>query len=222
MKLYQLAEKMSNTTTFKYATIIVVLLIFFRTKYIGLNIFLALILALVVIAYIQDKNDTKILHEETEKEHKLDSIKPKPENFKGHDDIVDFVYSVQDLYDYNPLAFEEMVDNLDVMLEIRTLLEKGVKNCEHYYQIAENKKNNALNSLHSLIFTIPTSKRLTDKLDRGHKRLETVLNKYLNYMYDICYHDTVKNGYNVERIHINLGPKAHNHYFDRDFTYQIY
>ena len=222
MDLYTFAERLSNATTFQYVLIIVVFLFFFNFKTIGLNIILALILAVIYIMYIHSKSETEVLHEEREKELKHDSIKPKPEEFEGLDDIVNFVYSIQDMYDFNPLSFEEMIDNIDALLKIRNLLKRGVKNCDYYYQIAESKKNNALNAFHSIIFQLPTSKLLIDKLTRAHKRMETVLNRYINELYDLCYYDLVKQGYHIERRAINLGPKEHNHYFDKDFTYQIY
>ena len=229
MGLYTTLNQLDNPTIFKYILIIILFIFFFRNKNIGLNVFLAIIIGTIVVLYNYDKRVTIADHIEEEKKVKLESIKPQPRNFKGKTDIVDIVFSIQDFHDYNPLAFEEMIDNIDNFLEIYSILFKEGREwgnliplCEQHYQIADSKKNNALNALHSIIFSLPNDPRIIDKLNRAHKRMETVLNKYLNLLYDACHHDLVQKGYHVERKNIYLGPKEANHYFDKDFTYQIY
>ena len=73
-----------------------------------------------------------------------------------------------------------------------------------------------------MVYSLPNSKQLMDKFNRAHRRLETILNKYLNDIYDKCNENTVKRGYNVDKRAINLGPKPHNHYVDKDFSYEFY
>ena len=96
------------------------------------------------------------------------------------------------------------------------------KFANYYYQIATSKKNNALNAFHSIIFSLPNDKTFTEKFDRAHKRLETILNKYLNELYDKCDYYLIEDGYDILKRPLNKGPRAFNNYFDKDFTYQFY
>ena len=222
MRLYKLIETINNDNLFKYIVIIILSIFYFKFKNIKLNVFLALILALVYINYNYDEIMTTKEEEEQQKELKKETIKPTPEHFEDKDDVIDFLFSIQDWYHYNPEAYEELIDNLQSFFKLYLAINRESKFCDQYYQIAENKKNNALNALHSMVFTLPTHSAIMDKFNRAHKRLETIMNVYLNQLYDTCYYDLVKNGYDITRRAINTGPKEYNHYFDTDYTYQIY
>ncbi len=222
MGLYTLVDDLTNKVTFSYLSIIVLTLFYFWRKNIGLNIILALVLAVIIIAYKYDKRKTLADQDEEAQQTKVDNIMPEPKEFKNRDDIINFIFSIQDMYVYNPLAYEEMIDNLDAFFKIYDIIMTDTPHCDYNYIIAESKKSNAVNALHSLIFTIPHSKQLTDKLDRAHKRLETILTDYLNDIYDECQHDIIKEGYNVDRTILNIGPKPANHYNEKDFTWQFY
>jgi hypothetical protein len=222
MRLYNLIKTINNKNLFKYAVIILISIIYFSNKNIKLNIFLALIIALFYISYNYDEIKTNQEEEEEQMHLKRSTIKPKPTNFEDRDDVIDYLFSIQDWYHYNPQAYEELIDNLRSFFKLYNTIKRGSDFCDSYYQIVESKKNNALNAFHSLIYTIPVNFPVMDKFNRAHKRLETILNEYLNELYDICYRDLKKKGYDITRRAINLGPKEANHYFDKDFTYQIY
>ena len=222
MGLYKIIETINSRNLFKYAVIIILSLVYFGTQNIKLNVLLAIFVALVYISYNYDELDTKKTQEEDIKELKREAIKPDPRNFEDKEDLVDLLFSIQDWYHYNPQAYEEMIDNLYAFFELYDSIKRGSKFCDQYYQIASSKKNNAINSLHSMIFTIPTHAEVMDKFNRAHKRMETIMNDYLNEIYDVCHRDLLKKGYDITRRAINTGPKAANHYFDKDYTYQIY
>jgi len=219
---YKTIKNINNKTLAKYIFIIIIILFFFRKIDIKLNVFLSIFIAIIIIYYLHDKNITNLSDAKIEKDLKLKHIEPKPIKFKDFNDIIDFFFSIQDFYDYNPEVYEEMVDNVNAFLTLYEIIFKGTPNCESEYQIAESKKNNAINCLHSLVFKLPNDKTIMDKYTRAHKRLETILNNYLNIIYDKCHEKIIKQGYNINTRAINLGPTEHNHYFDKDFTYQFY
>jgi len=222
MGIYKEINESNKITLFTFMFIIVFFLAIFRTIPIGLNIIFGLFLAIVIIVYLNERNKTTLQLEEKQRETKLDNIKPKTKHLEDHHELIDFIFSVQDFYHSNPLAFEEMIDNITSFLELYHIIKAGIKNSDYYYQIADSKKNNAVNSFHSLIHEIPYSRDVTIKFDRAHKRLEKILNNYLNEMHDVYHHEIIELGYDHEKTKINIGPKGHNHYFDKDFTYQIY
>lgn len=197
---------------------------------INIAITIVIMTTLAIIYYLYNKNilideqeqeQELELEQELAQEIKLENIVPNVDDIEK-DDIIDFLFSIQDMYEYNPQAYEEMSDNIEAFLTVYDIIHAGTPLCDHYYQIAESKKDNALNSLHSIIYKIPGDNVVVEKHTRAHKRLETILNKYLNKLYDECQHNIVKYGRTVYNRAINLGPKEHNHYQDKDFSYQFY
>ena len=73
-----------------------------------------------------------------------------------------------------------------------------------------------------MIFTLPTDKIMTDKFNRSHKRLNTLLTKYLDEMYGICKLSLIRNGYSTYRLALNTGPEEYNKYDNKDYTYKFY
>lgn len=214
---YDIIRGISNQDLFRYVVITIVLIAILRP-----NIFLALFFAFLYIWY--DYNKLRVTHVEPKVQEalKIESITPPPINFIDKEDIIDFVFSIQDWYNYNPQAYEEMTGNLEMFFELYTQIKLGSQFCDQYYQLAEVRKQNALNALHSMIYTIPTDKVVMDKFNRAHRRLDTLLTAYQNKMYNACQYSLLKDGYNINRSVINKGPKEYNVYDDKNFTYQFY
>ena len=221
MGIYSLIDSYDNKRLFRNIVIILIFIYFFIKLDIGLNLILGLTLATVVIMYLTEKENIQTEIKKEQYETKLNTIKPKPKEVKD-EDMVDFIFSVQDFYVFNPEAYEEFIDNLDSFKKVYDTIFSDSQFSHYYFQIAESKKDNALNSFHSLIFKLPNDKFYTDKFDRAHKRLESILNNYLNQIYDQCTHNEYKDGLDVLKRPINIGPKEYNVFFDKDFTYQFY
>lgn len=222
MGLYKIVEDIDNKSLFLYIAMMLFSLYYFMKIDIRLNIILAIFIGTVVVAYVNEKRKTGLQIEEEQMEKKLEEIKPAPQYFENHKDIIDFLFSVQDYYNFNPEAYEECIDNMDAFMRLHDIILEGTDLCDDYYQIAESKKNNALNAFHSILFKLPNNKLVTEKFNRAHKRLETIMTDHLGELYDVCTNEVLLQGYNNNRKAINIGPKPANHYFDRDYTYQIY
>lgn len=224
MGIYTVLEGINQKYTFLYAFIFLILILYFRSKNVGLNIILAMIIGYLIVWYIYEKNNVKIQVEEDQQQKKFDSIIPHSKKIKPYNNVLDFVFSIQDFYVYNPQAYEDIIDNIDSFFTIYEKIFITQYLCEDNYQIAESKKQNALNAVHSLIFKLPNNKIMTDKLDRAHKRLETLLNKYLNEIYDKCRGKNIKGGRDINTRQINVGPKEYNKFFnlEKGYTYQFY
>lgn len=221
MGIFTTISSYDNKRLFRNIVIILIFIFVFLKLNIHLNVILGLILALAVIFYLTEKENIETEIEKRQYETKKEAIQPHLKEVRDKD-MVDFIFSVQDFYVFNPEAYEEFIDNLDSFRKLYDTIFSDSEFSHYYYQIAESKKNNALNSLHSLLFKLPNNKFYTDKLDRAHKRLETLLNDYLNQIYDQCTHNVYKDGTDVLRRPINIGPAEYNTYFDKDFTYQLY
>lgn len=223
MGVFTFTEAINNQDLFKYIVIIIILLYLFMNITIGLNIILALVLGFIIILYLTEKEYIVQQSEQIHNQTKYDTVKPKLEGVSPDSAIIDFLFSVQDFYVYNPQAYEEMIANLESFF----ILVADIFNDKHlytyYYQIADSKKNNALNAFQSIIFKLPNDKEFTDKLNRGHERLETILNKYMNDLYDKCDANVKKMGHTTITTVLAKGPVGHNVYDeDKGFTYQFY
>ncbi len=222
MDIYNIINKFDNKTLLRNIAIILFFIWIFSKICIGLNVVFGIFLAIVVIAYLYSKQETEQVIEADQFETKLSTIKPTLISGRQNEDIVDFLFSIQDFYIYNPQTYEEMIDNINAFYTVYDSLLNDEKFANYYYQIAESKKLNALNLLQSFIHNLPNEKLYTDKLDRAHERLETILNVYLNHLYDACDHNLIKNGYNYLTRHINVGPKEANTYDDTKYSFQFY
>ncbi len=224
MGIYAFIEGIDHKNLFNYVVIILIVLYFFLKLTIGLNIILALILGVMIILYLNEKTHTIESTDQEQNKIKFDMIKPKLNNinFSSDSAIVDFLFSVQDFYVYNPSAYEEMIDNLNAFYKLVENIFSEPQFCSYYYQIAFSKKNNALNSFHSIIFKLPTEPPITDKFNRAHERLETILNNKMNDIYDECQNRIIKYGRDTTTTPLAKGPQGHNVYNDEDYSYQFY
>jgi len=222
MGVFTFIDSIQNKDIFNYIVILLISVFIFLRLTIGLNIFLALILGTLIILYLNEKKDVEIKTEEAQNKLKYDTIKPKLDIVPPDNTIIDFLFSVQDFYVYNPMAYEEMVDNLKSFFQLNQDIFEEKQMYTYFYQIAESKKNNAINAFQSIIFKLPTEKAFTDKFNRAHVRLETILNKYMNDIYDKCQSNIIKDGRNTITRPIRKGPVGHNVYDDEKFSYQFY
>lgn len=209
-------DMLNSKTTYTYIIIIVAFILFFSNRSIGLNIVFGIGLAVLVIAYLQKKAESNVETMDSQNEIKLQQIKPVPENFSSYREIVDFFFTIQDFYFYNPPAYEEIVDNTDSFMTLYEDVLKDRKLAGQNFELMEKLKLNAMNSLHSIIHKLPSSKQYTDKLDNSVRTLEKILNKYLNEIYHLHKFNHVLYGYDNNHKVIDLGPKAKNYAYDYD------
>lgn len=222
MNIYFFLENTEKRIIFLYVGVLLFLIFIFRNRDIKLNILLALFIGAITILYIHQKNEASNIREQKQQELKLETIKPPTTKFKDRDDIIDFFFSVQDFYHYNPQTYEDAVLNVEELLVVHKVISIGTKYCDYYYNLAEERKGEALNAFHALIYSLPDNLIILEKFNRAHKRLETILNKYINEIYDMCKNDLIRNGYNIHRRVINTGPSEYNKYDNENFTFQFY
>lgn len=222
MGVFTFVDAIKNKDMFNYIVIILFSLFIFLKLTVGLNVIMALVLASLVIFYLNEKKNVEIITEEAQNRVKYETIKPPLDNVPADSPIVDFLFTVQDFYAYNPAAYEEMIDNLKSFFQLNKDIFQENKMYAYYYQIALSKKNNALNAFQSLIFKLPTDKEFTDKFNRAHVRLETILNKYLNDLYDKCEKNIKQFGPNNITRPLDKGPTGHNVYNDEMYSYEFY
>jgi hypothetical protein len=155
------------------------------------------VIAIFIIRYISEKNMTI---NETEKQinnEKITMIKPKLKFLKKEKNIVNFLFSIQDLYKYNPQAYEELIFNLEDFYEIMQNIELLNGDIGMYYDLLIDKKRNTLNSLHSIYILSEDNVEINKKIVVSLEILEDILNKDLDKAVFIYKEYLFKNRYNV-------------------------
>lgn len=133
------------------------------------------IIVIYILSYNNVKNDLEI--KELEK-IKLNSIEPQP--LHSPKEIINYLFSIQDFYEYNPQAYEDMVENIDNFFERynETLKDRSLSGAN--YGLMEEYESNIINSLHSIIYKIRPNKEYDKKLNDAIKKIRVMLGKYLN------------------------------------------
>jgi hypothetical protein len=221
--LYEQVSNMDKKTRFIYIIITVFIVCIFSRLDIGLNIVFACGISYLIIKYLNDKKTVKIDDINNQNKIKATYIKPEPKLINNYPDLIDFFFTIQELYNYNPQAYEEIIDNIESMLILYKDIDKITSKCEDRYQIAESKIRNALNALHSLIFSLENNKMI-NKLNKAHRKLNHILNNYLFKMFKKCEDTKLISGYNSDSRLIEFDkPKPHNTYNNNNkFSYEFY
>jgi len=216
MNIYTFIKKTSGKSFFIYSLITIILLGILRKYNVKLNVIIALIGAYFIIMYMFEKDQKEAGNIKEQDDFKLDNIKPK---FNHNDkvEIIDYLYSIQNFYVYNPPVYEKIVDDLNSFFIIHDNLLKDNSLVNVQYSIAETKKDNILNNIHSLILTIPNSEALINKYNESMKQIEKLLNKYLNEMIYLYDKHTYNNGLNINHKIINEYPKPYTKNSQFDF-----
>jgi hypothetical protein len=217
MGIYKRIKNSSSPTLFKYGVIILLCIQLFRNITIGLNILFAFGIGLIIISYQYEKQIITIDNLESQHKLKVKSIEPNVSKLSTYRDIIDFLYSIQDFYNYNPQAYEEMIDNLFSFFYMYEEVKKGVLKIEEYYEIMQSKKSNSI-----MIYNLPVSKISSRKIVKAQEVLNDVLHKYLceiEKAYKLSLYTT---GFNINRKNIPIGPIAYNNYLQiKEYTYDI-
>jgi hypothetical protein len=219
---YKNIDLSDKYTLFKYIVIFIILIWISSFISIGLNVILMLIIGVLIVFYMDYTKQDELKENKKIMDNKFDNIRPYSEIIGKYDDIINFLFSIQDMYIYNPPAYEEIVDNIDEFLKIyeesKMFNEKSGTN----YVVADAKKTHAINSLHSLIYNLPSNKFYMDKLDRSINTLDKLLTNYLNDIYNMNKSYTKSYGYTNRSVIINKGPKEINYYGDEPFVFDIF
>jgi hypothetical protein len=225
-ELYEFIDNWNGETLFWYILVLLITLWFFFKKDIGINILVALLIAVFTLNYLNHRaveaEDTQEDILQTKKEIINPTIHLK--ETEEHENIVNFLFSIQDLYKYNPLQYEEMVKSINIFYELYKV--SFVANNESFinYGLMSQFKRDALNALASMIYSLSDDRRVREKVNSAVLILDSILTKDLDQVSYLMDNYVYKNGVNVDTKYIDYGPKAANDYEDifRPYSYEIY
>lgn len=222
-----------NNQNGKYVIYTVILfgsIALFRKANVGSGVIISIVIALFAIqklqnisikkdAEIHNKNIQEIIDKQCQKSEKIDFTMPKLRN--NSDKYTEFIFFVQEFHEFNPIAFENMVDSIDDVLDIKMYIELNPKNVHQMWDIANNRKLDGINSLLSIQHALPNDIIIKTKLNNATYKLKTMLNEDMMSIYEIYKHD-VSQGRDFNTKQIDIGPKPYNIIESQLYTYDYY
>jgi hypothetical protein len=201
--LYLSISKINSADLFIYINIILVSLIFFNKINIKFKSFVGILYGLIFAYYIYNKKDVEMSTYDEQLQDKLNNIMAHPTYFNLYDEIIDLFYDLKIFYNYNKYEYLKCIQNVDLFLKIYNDIKIGIKYCDKNIDIILDLKQNALNNLHSMIYSIENNKIIENKLKNGINKLNNILISYEKDMINICNRQIENNGYYNDRSYIN-------------------
>jgi len=225
--IYDYLSNLDSRYIFLYAVIIIIAIFIALHLPISWKGIIGLIIGLIIAYVIARKNDFIEQSREKQLNSEYNSLKIKPKYKQKYTEYIHFYYSIREIGDYNLDAFKEMIENLDDFMILYDDIKISMKYCKENYDVALQKRNNALNHLHSIVISLEADENLIDKLNNSITYLHHLTNKYLNDIRNICSTQAQTQGYDASTRFIEKGPYAYNKFEQlnnprAEFTYDIY
>ena len=203
-------DYLNNKTIFIYICIFVVILFIFSFRPITLNVFYGTFIACVVIFCIHYRSYKNLQVTQDTVDSKKDEISDQADvNILNKNELVNFLFSTQDLRYYNHDAYSEMVDALNNFTEAYKIIQEDKSKAGKYFDHMDTYKKQSLNALQSLILSVD-NKDIIKKINTATDVLEDILLVYLNNVYHMNAENIHDYGYNNQTTIINSGPNPIN------------
>jgi hypothetical protein len=179
---------------------------------------IALLIALTVVYFLNDKNEVQVASRNRELSYKLTALRPRPRYFHMDSDLIDYFWNIREFRNYNRDDYDGALKASDHILKLQSDAEKGLIYCEHTLDVAKDFMWKALNHMHAIIFKTPLddSRTTYKKHDKAAKTLHLLLRRHIDDIYHLCQKtngaskEGQKNGYKINtwtQIRQNWGPR---------------
>lgn len=99
--------------------------------------------------------------------------------------IVEFYYSIRELSQYNPSSYSSSLNAMNNILHLNIVLQTDSTQAKYTLENAKLQSDRCLNSLQSIILSLPSSETYNKFFNNSLKSLQRLTNLYLNAMTDI-------------------------------------
>ncbi len=100
--------------------------------------------------------------------------------------IVEFYYSIRELSQYNPSSYTSSLNAMNNILHLNIVLQADSTQAKHTLENAKLQSDRCLNSLQSIILSLPSNETYNKFFNNSLKSLQRLTNLYLNAMTDIA------------------------------------
>lgn len=215
--LYVNFRSIKLTKLFIYAVAIGIT--FILTKYLNLNIYLTLPLAIFLVLLDISKVFVFDTVQSDNILSKLSDISPHPVNFSDYPDLIELFYALRRISQLNFKEYSRVIYNVDAVIALYNNVLTGVTYCKHNYDVAKDRARDALNAMHGLIYSIETNPYVTQKYHDALKALKKILNAFLTKIRSICKNRRENKGWDHTANIIFPGPEPYSNNKLNEFEY---
>jgi hypothetical protein len=224
-ELYEYIDSWNGVTVFTYIVILFIIVWFFSKTSMQNNIYIGIVIAAFIVSYLNNKAVVAADTSDDIKKIKNDGIKPKLNEEAGnHDEILSLLFSIQDIYSYNPQQYEVMVKSINNFYELFKLSYIDGTTVFFNYDMMKQYKRDALNALKSIIFSVQVDDNIHEKVNVSTVALDDIMTIDLDKISYLADDRIYRHGYDVNTKIISEVPKAFNEYDDifKNFSYEVY
>lgn len=218
--LYQILEQIPKGNLVHYIYIIAILFFLFSFYEIKLNHILVLLLSILIIGYLIQKDFGDFNQYTSQKKDQLKflnrlcfdgqhwrnfgpkndmNIKPmvKESYLYLNPLVVEFFFNIREFTQYNMSAYVDCVLHVNHVMKLHQDIKQGLENPFANLDLAKEEIASSLNSLESIIYKLPISVVSDHKYSHSVKILQSILTKYTIEMEQMCQRINKKRGYNA-------------------------
>lgn len=216
-------EQTNKKSLFFYGVLFTGIFYFITSYNITLTLVFAIISGIIIIVLVNKKELSNKKNVMLEDKYKLSLIIPAPKYFDNYPEIIDFFYSIQWVYPYSPKNYRELINSTDELLLLYEDMQIGVALPNQHYDVAIQHKQSMLNSLHAILYSLPSHKVMDKTIFTAIDRLHQIINKYVFAMASICNKSIDDHGYTATSKHIDLeSPNPVNYYDENILGHNMY
>lgn len=192
--------------------IMLVCILIFKFIDININLICGVVVGAVCIYFAYNYFEKENYENENDKQLQIEAIRPKTKELHKYDDLREFIFSVQDMYPYNPPSFESVIDSIDAFLVVYNHAISIPKDAGSSYTLADKLREQIIFDFHSIIYQLPDSHEYIDIFNSKLDELEDIINRYLSTILRTNRFYNRDNGLNINSKIIYDGPKENNYY----------
>jgi len=223
-ELYRFIDEWEGNTMYRY--IVITLIVIFVATRIGgtpVSFLIGMITAHQILNYLNNREIMSNVSTNDLYKKKVDAIVPKLNRTVAYEAVTHIIFTIQDLYRYNPLAFYEMNKLIEAFFELYEKIETDHTIAHREIDRLIDHKRGVLNCMHSLLFSLPNDPAVRYKSDQTIGDMDTELTRYVDH---VSYHmddEIYKNGYtNSTKLFEPTKPSNVYRDIDLPYTYEIY
>ena len=179
---------------------------------------IALMIAMIVVYFLNDKNEVQVTSRNRELAFKLTALRPRPKYLHMDSDLIEFFWNIREFRQYNRDDHDQALIIADHILKLQNDAEKGLQFCEHTLDVAHDLMWKALNHMQAIIFKTPLddSRTTYQKHNEALNTFHLLLRRHIDEIYQLCQQtngaskEGQKRGYKINtltQIRQNSGPR---------------
>ncbi|ATZ80623.1 hypothetical protein BMW23_0576 [Bodo saltans virus] len=194
--MYQ--KYINNTALFWFIILFIFIVFIISKKEITLSIFFGTFVAMIILFFVYNNHVYNEKENEQEFINKQNTIYPKFSQSSKYHDMTELLYSVQDMYSYNPEAYGEFIQNINDFYAIYENILDTNDNIGQKYDLLIDKKKNIINSFQSIVFKLPNNAQYTKYFNNKITEINTQFDAYLDYVVYLQKKSLYENGINCD------------------------